>query len=291
MKRTLATAILLCGFLSGSFAEIGFNLEAPQDDLLARDAVSHRPELKPLETALSEICQTCLLPRNSAEIAKIFGPALYSATNWWADSRDSAGNPTESRRPKLDKYPADIVLPLFIPVEQGVSGLQLSNKNHTDLHLIGDLAYAEFYYKSDGETPMMVVLYFRADDKFVPLKSANDFPERVAWEKTKMNALAKWFDDRVPKPIDLGIVEVSETGPCRVNLGGGTACVLNAVVVGSSTESNRLLKTDYVLEVEKETTNTLERVASQRYESFHPGQPVGFSLDGKFYKLKPKIVE
>jgi hypothetical protein len=88
----------------------------------------------------------------------------------------------------------------------GIGGPQ--DKSHTDRHAVGDIGYVEFYSKLDGEKVQNAVIYFRADDKFVPLTSTNDFAKRLEWDKAKFDALNEWLDahhvpvedSKVPSP-------------------------------------------------------------------------------------------
>lgn len=194
MKRTIAIAILLCAFCSASFAAITFYLDAPQDAREARKGVQDRPELKPLFDEYCDFIRTRLYPLKADEVAKIFGPKLDTATNWWGFDVDAGG---KRSGPKLDQHPADLVLPIFAPGAMMVSGLHSDdparNKSHTDLHAIGDIGYVEFYYQLNGENIQTAAIYFRSDGKFIPLKSTNDLSKRLEWDKDKFAALKNWL--------------------------------------------------------------------------------------------------
>jgi hypothetical protein len=85
-----------------------------------------------------------------------------------------------------------------------VSGLHtgnpVSDRSHTDLHAVGDIGYVELYYQLNGESVQTAAIYFRADNKFVPLKSTNDFSKRLDWDKGKFEALKNWLDAH-PVPL------------------------------------------------------------------------------------------
>ena len=187
VKGIAATAILLGALCGRSSGQMGFLLDFPQDDLPSRMAVRDRLELNPLRAAYWEVMQTRLFPLKLDDISKIFGPVLATTTNWWVYNMDPRG---KSAGPALARHPADIVLPMFIPETMMVSGLHspepAGNKNHTDLHAVGDIGYVEFYYANDGERLETALLYFRADDKFIPLVSTNDFAKRLEWEKAQL---------------------------------------------------------------------------------------------------------
>ncbi len=191
MKRTIAIVILLCTLCSPGFAVILFVLDAPQDDRDARTAVWGRPELQTLVTEYSNFLRIRPWPGKLDDVARIFGPVLDTATNWVGRGGNGSG-------PKLGHHPADLVLPIFANQGMAVSGLTSvdpsRNKRHTDLHAIGDIGYVEFYYNLDGQSVQTRGVYFRADKNFVPLKSTNDFPKRLEWDKAKFEALKKWFD-------------------------------------------------------------------------------------------------
>jgi len=280
-KRTLAIAILLCALCSASFGQGLILIRAAQDDATARAAVCSRPELKPLHDAYVEDLNARLKPLNADDIAMIFGPKLQPAADWTGYG--------------VIKKPADLVLPLFAPGNSTngmmsffVSGRGATppdvNKRHTDLHAIGDIGYLECYYASDGVHKDATVIYFRADDKFVPLASTNDFSKRLEWEKSKFDALNKWFDKNVSL-TELGVVEFSPATLKRIDLGGGTACfiIANAVEGGSY----------WGFTISKDTLNLDEKKKSMQSVSFknRPLGPMSFSIDGKFYRLKPVLVE
>jgi len=128
------------------------------------------------------------IPLKLEDVAKIFGPKLEPATNW-------TGNPRGG-----GKHPADRVVPAIAWNYQGslmltFSGVMPSplqvNKRHTDLHTISDMGYLECYYGMDGERISFAIIYFRADNNFVPLTSTNDFSRRLIWEEAKFDALKK----------------------------------------------------------------------------------------------------
>jgi hypothetical protein len=193
-----------------------FSVDAPQDVLEARAWAADRPELKPLHDEYFDIIKKRLWPLKFGEIEKIFGQKLDTATNWWG--LDTATNwlgtggaeRSKGTGPKLGQHPADLVLPVF--ASQGgtncggrlmlmVSGLHSTdpalNKSHTDLYAVGDIGYVEFYSQLDGEGVQNALIYFRADNKFVPLKSTNDFTARLAWDTAKFDALKTWFDSHL----------------------------------------------------------------------------------------------
>jgi len=205
-------ALLLGAFCNASFAVILFSIEAPQDELAARAWACSRPELKPLHTEYTNLIQTRLWPLKFSEMAKIFGPKLETATNWWGSGTNGIG---EHSGPSLSHHPADLVLPVFAPaggtncggaMMMMVSGLHSTdptkNGSHTDLYAVGDIGYVELYSHTDGEKVQTAVIYFRADFLFTRLKSAKDFPARLAWEQNKFDALKRWFDDHLVPGVE-----------------------------------------------------------------------------------------
>jgi hypothetical protein len=189
--RKIVPTLVYFSLLSASLATIHFDLVAPQDLREARQGVQSRPELKPLLDEYCAIIKGCLLPLKLDDVAKTFGPKLDTATNWWGYYGGRSG-------PELNHHPADLALPVFFPGGMMVSGLHtgnsVSDKSHADLHAIGDIGYVEFYYQLNGESVNNAAIYFRADDKFVPLKSINDFSKRLDWHEGKLNALKNWID-------------------------------------------------------------------------------------------------
>ena len=203
-----AIAVVLFAFCRAGFAVSIFTFtiyaEHPQDNREARAHVCDRPELKPLHAAYTNTIQTQLCPLKFDQLAKIFGPKLDTATNragLGVDEKDKISGP------ELGHHPADLVLPIFAPggwincngtMVMMVFSLRFydpaKNNRHTDLYAVGDLGYVELYSQLDGEKVQTAVIYLRTDDKFVPLKSTNDFSKRLEWEKGKFETLKKWLD-------------------------------------------------------------------------------------------------
>ena len=204
MKRSIAILVLLCLFCRASFAVILFFVDAPQDETSARAWACNRPELKTLHDEYAELIKTRLWPLKFSEMAKIFGPKLETATNWWGSGTNGTG---ERSGPTLDHHPVDLVLPVFAPaggtncggkMMMMVSGLHSAdpakNKSHTDLYAVRDIGYVELYSHTDGEKVQTALLYFRADFLFTPLRSTNDFSARLEWESNKFDAVKEWFE-------------------------------------------------------------------------------------------------
>jgi len=105
--------------------------------------------------------------------------------------------------PKLETQPNNLALPVFAPNGGFISGLggwSKFEKLRPDLHAIGDIGYADFYYyQGESEDITTAILYHRSDDKFVPLKAADDFAKRLEWDKAKFESIKKWLDERLPK--------------------------------------------------------------------------------------------
>ena len=263
MKRIITISFLLFTFCSASFAVIFIMLDAPQDDSQARRNVYDRPELKPIDSKYSDVIQIRIWPLKLDDVAKIFGP-------------------------KLDKQPDDMVLPLFAGNGIGLSGLSIGeNKRHTDFHTIGNIGYVECFYQFNGTNIATAVFYLRPDDKFVPLKSTNDFSKRLEWEQVKFAALNKWLDEHMPKITDLGIVEVSASSPSRVDLGAGMTCIINTRDIHQPN-----VPLWFSMTLSKETANSDEKSRSMQWRDIdRMNEAIGFSIDGKYYRLTPKLVE
>jgi hypothetical protein len=251
-------------------------LEAPQDDGNARGDIYYRPELKTLKGAYSDIVRNRLSLLKFDDVAKIFGLQL---------DRSGAGAENSGAGPA--HRPADVVLPTFAPNNVGLSGLVGAvNLAHTDLHAAGDTGYVEFYYQSDGVTLQSVVLYFRADGKFVPLASTNDFSKRLEWEKAKFAAVTQWLDEHVPQ-TDLGVVVVSESHPTRISVGEAAAFVQVIRQRPFSQQTNVW----YSISVSRKEPDPKGRENSHASRTYRPGDSFGFSMDGKLYRMRPVLDE
>jgi len=281
VKPTIAIALLLSGLCRASFAQTGqtvFNINYDQDDHTAREGVYGRAELKPLQDSYSEIIETRLLFLTSDMLPTIFGPKFPSPRMGW--------RPAD---------PADLVLPLFGHGNMFDGDISHMNKmilhgafniNGYDLYSVGNCGYIEFFEDGGGATAAAVI-YLRADDKFIPLKSTNDFSKRLEWDKAKFNALIKWLDEHAPKATELGVVMVSASSPSRVDLGGGAACILRTREIDNPGETNRSYRI-YLTKEDKGPKDNGDKYA--RYKDFsRPGETWVFSIDGKFYRLMPML--
>jgi hypothetical protein len=124
------------------------------------------------------------------------------------------------------------------------------------------------------------------DDQFVPLKSTNDIPKRLAWDKSRFATLRQWLDAHLPKLTDLGVVEVSTTTNCLIHLGAGSTCSV-------STQDQSFSDTFCLWFVlSKDTPDPKEKEQSLQFRSiWRRGEPVGFVMDGKYYCMTPELVD
>jgi hypothetical protein len=267
MKKITILTLLLCLQCATGFGVVISMVDAPRDDPeIVRDCnflCNHR-ELQPLTENYNELLQVRFWPLKMKDIAAIFGA-------------------------KLDQKPDDRVKPLFGPTMIAESGLgwgDAGDKRHVDFHAIGNIGYLEIHYGWTGESVATAVIYFRADDKFVPVQSTNDIPRREAWDRAKYETLKKWLDDHLPKLTDLGVVAVSLSHPSRVDLGAGMACIITTRDIHTAEVPFWLS-----MDIAKETSAPPDFKSLQNKSVSRPNEPVGFTIDGKFYQLIPKLVE
>lgn len=282
MKKFVAIAGLLGALCGPGFAQLDFTPPGPNEDFTAWEDIYTRSELKALRSAYAELMRTRFHPLHPGDASRVFGPSLSSAQDW--------GGPADQQYwPEIDHHPVKLVLPMVGPKNMGVLSIQIVkpefNHYHRDLHAIGDLGYVRLYYQVDGETMNNAVIYFRVDDRFVPLKSIDDFSKRLEWEKAKFDALNKWLDQHLPI-VDLGVLQVSAYSTTRVVLADGSACLIEPRPTPSPTAPEL-----HTIDVFKDMTNRAEKDRSRRTFSFNrPGMPFGFSLDGRLYRFIPTIV-
>jgi hypothetical protein len=178
LKRPFLFSFLLLFLASGSFAAQIVPLFESRDDLKTRQAIRHRAELKPLADEYTQLIQSLLVPRPLPDIDAIFGPVL---------------------RPP----PGERVLPVFAPEEVLLPDIRqgtVPNNGHADFHALGEVGFVEFYFGPDGVSVQGAVLYLRADDQFIQLRSGDDFPERLRWEKSRLEGVIKWLNEHLSKP-------------------------------------------------------------------------------------------
>lgn len=269
MKQTILAALLGVALATTALGEIISIVESPQDDLKVLDGLSFicdHPELQPVLAEYIELLEVRIHPlRHLTNIVACFGPML-------------------------EQRPPDRAKPLFVPMTVWESGLHSvsANKRHVEFHAIGDVGYLEVHYGYDGVWVAACAVHLRTDDKFVPLKSTNDFAARLKWDMARFDTLKKWFDVHLPKLTELGVVEVSESKPSHINLGADEACIINAHI----NHHPNVTKLWFEITIAKEAASTNAPTQQTQYKSIdRTNQSVGFSIDGKYYKLTPKLVE
>jgi hypothetical protein len=271
LKQAVLTVLCLVFIGSRALGQIFSFVDSPPDDQASLGGCSNycdRLELQVPAREYNDLIKVRFFPLKLADVTAIFGP-------------------------KLDQPPADRARPLFAPkmiAESGRVWSDSANHKHVDYHAIGDVAYLEAYYQYDGVTLATCVIYLRTDDQFVPLRSyndsTNDISKRLTWDLARFATLQQWLNVHMPKLTDLGEVEVSASSPTRIDLGAGTACIV-------TTRDIHVAEVPYWLsfELAKDTADPAEKKNSlQRISVERRGQSFGFSLDGKFYRLTPKLL-
>jgi hypothetical protein len=265
MKRTLLTALLLSVVCSASRGVIMSFVDSPQDDVKVLGG-SH-PELQPLLAEYINLLAVRIFPlQNLTNIVAFFGPSL-------------------------DRKPDDRARPLFSPMMIGESGItpgDVPDKRHIEFYRIGDLGYLEVHYGYDGMWVAACAIHFRTDKEFVPIKAAADFAKRGEWDRTKFEALKQWLDAHLAKITNLGVVEVSESSARRLVLSTNSACIITTRILHHPSVTNLW----FTIDLAKDTSDSVERQKSMQPKSIdRPDQSVGFSIDGRFYSLTPKLVQ
>lgn len=284
MKKTITIAVLLLAFCGITFSQMLDDLRTPKDsshwDGATKSSMAwdtNHPEWMPTQTEYQNLLRTRIHSLEYNDITNAFGP-------------------------KLEKQPNDCVLPSFVPTFFFLSGLIVSNdQRHVDFYALGDVGSIQVFYGFDGKSIEYAAIYFRADEKFVPLSSDDYNAQRLEWEKAKLSLVEKWLDDHLPKMTDLGIFEVSTnipshptypkiskniSAPTPVDLGDGKVCLIQYDFIPNRT--NYFLNLFLLLD----TTNVVERRNSMVDEpQLNPGQPIVFKMAGKFYRLTPTLKE
>lgn len=269
MKPKITLLLLIPLISLTSFGSILSFIESPQDDIQVLGGCKYPcnyPEIQPDATSYNELIAVRIHSLTQrTNIVACFGP-------------------------KLDQCPADRSRPLFAPMMLCESGLTPTEtpKRHTDYHAIGDVGFLEVHYGWDGEWVAASAIHLRTDNKFVPIKSTNDFSARLEWDRQKFAQLKKYLDEHLSKLTDLGVVEVSETKPTRVSLGASSSCWIK-------TQNLHHPNVDHIwfeIQITKEAAATNDFGSGVILKSIdRTNQPVGFVIDGAHYKLTPKLVD
>ena len=148
-------------------------LDSPRDDRRARSAVASRGDLGPARDSYDAFV-TEVQSFQRSDILRVFGPPL-------------------SRKPDA------AVLPIFGPRAYSVPGIMIRPSG--GFFAVGDSGYVEIQF--DGEHSVAAVLYFRADESFVPLRSASDFEARLSWDLRRLEQVRHWWAEHsrsAPRP-------------------------------------------------------------------------------------------
>jgi hypothetical protein len=251
----LIAALLVCTshLCFGAILEF---FPTPQEDLMTQHQFSERKELKSAAAELFDLVENRINPLGRDGIDRILGP-------------------------KLSEPPKDMALPFFAPDFFLVDGIEAPRK--PEFHALGDLGYIECFYQKYGNTNDFLQWgwFHRIDNNFVPVRSADDFEKRLAWDKAKLAEIARWLDEHLPKFKDLGIVEVSASAPARIGLGNGKDCVITTRIgtVPASTNwyYHAIVTTDITKEIRKPLTKTNE--------------VIGFSAAGDYYTATLRLTQ
>jgi hypothetical protein len=247
----------LCSPVSGEV--VGF-IDSPHDDL----NVSEWSKFQPLAAEYKELIAVRIKPLKLADVTAIFGP-------------------------KLSQPPEDRTLPWLAPrwyTGSAVACDDPASKRHVDFLASGNIGSLEIHHQFDGVTPGPCMCYLRMDDQFVPLKVYDNVPQRLAWDQAKFAKLEEWLAAQLPPLTNLGVVEVSTAKPTRIDLGAGAACMVTTRDIHMASVPDWI---SFVLA--KDTLNPAEKENSLQHKSVdRPGQSFGFSMDGKFYRLTPKLL-
>jgi len=68
----------------------------------------------------------------------------------------------------------------------------LLNKDHTEFYMVNDFAGLKIFYSIDGESPVLILIYYNVDDDF----SMENIDRRLAWDKSRFKKLVSWFERR-----------------------------------------------------------------------------------------------
>ena len=173
-------------------------LGLPYDDVLARQAVQERVELKPYGNQYAQIVKTRLRPLKTRDIVKFFGPQTGQCGLANHQSPINSVAPLfEPQAVLFSGLLGDVTMDVDLSIPPRVDAppsFKVGTVSHLDLYALGNLGFIEYCYDLDGSLHH-VLFYARLDDKFVPLQSTNDFPRRLEWDRAKLNDLEKWLDD------------------------------------------------------------------------------------------------
>ena len=166
----LIAAIALTGVFTASGQGIIF-LDSPQDDASARaDVENTHPHLEAPRKAYNKLigCFEMLTP---SQVRQVFGRRLAA-------------------RPK------SAVRAIFAPRAYSLPGI-VSEPIHDEFYAVGDLAFADVFFLGKQQV-VTTVLYFRADQSFVPLHSAGDYRKRLRWDLQRLRQVQQWLTTHVP---------------------------------------------------------------------------------------------
>ena len=268
-KKTLSIIVLCLAFCGTAFSAIVILLASPQDDHAACRAVLGRSELQSFREECQQLINLRIELLSSSEATNVFGPPIAT--------------------------PTDMVLPIGESSELLLSGALprgVQSKRHTDLYAIGDIGYLKAFYSLYGTNIENAVLYERADDQFVPLRSEDDFFRRLAWDQTTFARMTNWLNTHLPKCLDFGVVEVSVGITNRMQLGEGKTFLITTTryPIGIRSNGGTSTTTGYnVLLCSDPLTadKGWRAIGSGTADSL--GKRIGFSYYGECFLMTPKV--
>jgi hypothetical protein len=117
------------------------------------------------------------------------------------DFKDRLGGMKEADIEKLFERIESIPRKTYaLPVAErrvlAIPGFRRSDsKRHCELYAAKDLGIIIIFYGNDGESPWKTVVYFKVDKDF-PTLTATNLEQRLAWDRQRLDKLAKYVEER-----------------------------------------------------------------------------------------------
>jgi hypothetical protein len=166
MRRASVLLICVAGAIHAACGQGTIILDSPRDDRKARADVAGQKELE-APRGVYDAFLTQLRTFSRSEIIRICGAPLSSR-------------------------PDSAILPVFGPRAYSVPGMMIRPSN--GFFSVGSEGFADIQF--DGEHVVAAVLYFRADESFVPLRNTEDLAARLSWDVRQLEQVHHWWAER-----------------------------------------------------------------------------------------------
>ncbi|MHC4403483.1 MAG: sulfatase-like hydrolase/transferase [Planctomycetota bacterium] len=187
------TLLLALSLISEAHAFIIITVETPHDDPSVRSAVAKRPEIVKSRRSLQRLEQLAVTRRLKTTGEPSSSPKIAILSK--VELEERFGKPAEWKPSDYARPCAGDRFMSFSAASRGPipKGEPLVRTEFYTLKDVGGIFVIVFH---DNAVISPAVVYLRVDDKFPALKQVENLPERLDWERPKLEKIRKWLGVR-----------------------------------------------------------------------------------------------